>query len=28
MPAWGGKLDDVTIKALTVFVHTLGGGEQ
>jgi cytochrome c oxidase cbb3-type subunit 3 len=28
MPAWGGKLDDVTIKALTVFVHTFGGGEQ
>jgi len=27
MPTWGGKLDDVTIKALTVFVHTLGGGE-
>jgi cytochrome c oxidase cbb3-type subunit III len=28
MPAWGGKLDDVTIKALTVYVHTFGGGEQ
>jgi cytochrome c oxidase cbb3-type subunit 3 len=27
MPAWGGKLDPVTIKALTVFVHTFGGGE-
>jgi len=27
MPAWGGKLDDVTIKALAVYVHTLGGGE-
>ena len=26
MPAWGGKLDDVTIKALAVYVHTLGGG--
>lgn len=25
MPAWGGRLDDVTIKALTVYVHTLGG---
>src|SRR5271154_7304473 len=28
MPAWGGKLDDVTIKALTVYVHTFGGGEK
>jgi len=28
MPAWGGKLDDVTVKALTVYVHTFGGGEQ
>jgi len=27
MPAWGGKLDDATIKALTVYVHTFGGGE-
>jgi cytochrome c oxidase cbb3-type subunit 3 len=27
MPAWGGKLDGVTIKALTVYVHTFGGGE-
>ena len=27
MPAWGGKLDDVTIKALAVYVHTFGGGE-
>jgi cytochrome c oxidase cbb3-type subunit 3 len=27
MPAWGGKLDDVTIKAVTVFVHSLGGGQ-
>ena len=27
MPAWGGKLDAVTIKALTVYVHTFGGGE-
>jgi cytochrome c oxidase cbb3-type subunit 3 len=25
MPAWSGRLDDVTIKALTVYVHTLGG---
>ena len=28
MPGWSGKLDDVTIKALAVYVHTLGGGEQ
>jgi cytochrome c oxidase cbb3-type subunit III len=28
MPAWSGKLDGVTIKALAVYVHTLGGGEQ
>jgi cytochrome c oxidase cbb3-type subunit 3 len=28
MPAWGGKLDDVTIKAPAVYVHTFGGGEQ
>ena len=27
MPAWGEKLDPVTIKALTVYVHTFGGGE-
>lgn len=27
MPAWGARLDDVTIKALTVYVHSLGGGE-
>lgn len=27
MPAWSGRLDDVTIKALTVYVHSLGGGE-
>jgi cytochrome c oxidase cbb3-type subunit III len=26
MPAWAGRLDDATINALTVFVHTLGGG--
>lgn len=26
MPAWGGRLDPATIKALTVYVHTLGGG--
>jgi cytochrome c oxidase cbb3-type subunit III len=28
MPAWGGRLDDVTLKALAVYVHTLGGGEK
>jgi len=28
MPAWGGRLSEPTIKALTVFVHTLGGGEK
>jgi cytochrome c oxidase cbb3-type subunit 3 len=28
MPAWAGRLDDSTIKALTVYVHTLGGGEK
>lgn len=28
MPAWGQRLDDTTIKALTVYVHTLGGGEK
>jgi len=27
MPAWAGRLDPVTIKSLTVFVHTLGGGK-
>jgi cytochrome c oxidase cbb3-type subunit 3 len=27
MPAWAGRLDDATIKALTVYVHTLGGGK-
>jgi cytochrome c oxidase cbb3-type subunit 3 len=28
MPAWAGRLDDSTVKALTVYVHTLGGGEK
>ena len=28
MPAWTGRLDETTIKALTVYVHTLGGGEK
>ena len=27
MPAWAGRLDPATINALTVYVHTLGGGE-
>lgn len=27
MPAWAGRLDDTTIKALTVYVHALGGGK-
>jgi len=27
MPAWTGRLDEVTLKQLTVFVHSLGGGE-
>ena len=27
MPAWAGRLDPVTIKALAVYVHTLGGGK-
>lgn len=28
MPAWSGRLDETTIKALSVYVHTLGGGEK
>lgn len=28
MPAWGGRLDDTTIKSLAVYVHTLGGGQR
>ncbi|MFN3231159.1 MAG: cytochrome-c oxidase, cbb3-type subunit III [Alphaproteobacteria bacterium] len=28
MPAWGHRLDDATIKKLTIYVHALGGGEQ
>jgi cytochrome c oxidase cbb3-type subunit 3 len=28
MPAWGLKLDEVEVKQLSVFVHSLGGGEQ
>lgn len=27
MPAWGGRLGDTTVKELTVYVHSLGGGE-
>lgn len=27
MPAWAGRLDATTIKALTVYVHSLGGGK-
>jgi cytochrome c oxidase cbb3-type subunit III len=27
MPAWGGRLDETTIKQLTIYVHGLGGGE-
>lgn len=26
MPAWDGRLDESTLKALTIYVHTLGGG--
>jgi cytochrome c oxidase cbb3-type subunit 3 len=28
MPAWGGRLDPETIKALAYYVHSLGGGEK
>lgn len=28
MPAWGGRLDEGTIKSLTLFVYSLGGGEK
>jgi cytochrome c oxidase cbb3-type subunit 3 len=28
MPAWGGRLDPVTIKVLAAYVHSLGGGED
>ena len=27
MPAWTGRLDETTIKQLTVYVHSLGGGK-
>jgi cytochrome c oxidase cbb3-type subunit III len=28
MPAWTGRLDPMTVKALTFYVHSLGGGEK
>ena len=28
MPAWNGRLNESTIKALTVYVYSLGGGEK
>jgi len=28
MPAWTGRLDDVSIKQVAVYVHSLGGGQQ
>ena len=28
MPAWGERLDPATIKMLTIYVHSLGGGEK
>ena len=28
MPAWGGRLDPVTIKTLAVYVHSLGAGSE
>jgi cytochrome c oxidase cbb3-type subunit 3 len=28
MPAWGGRLDPVTIKMMAAYVHSLGGGEN
>jgi cytochrome c oxidase cbb3-type subunit 3 len=27
MPPFAGRLDETTIKALTLYVHSLGGGE-
>ena len=27
MPGWTDRLDETTIKMLTVYVHALGGGE-
>ena len=28
MPAWGARLDPVTVKMLATYVHSLGGGEK
>ena len=28
MPAWGKRLDERTLKQLTIYVHTLGGGQE
>jgi cytochrome c oxidase cbb3-type subunit 3 len=28
MPAWGQRLDPVTVKMLAAYVHSLGGGEK
>jgi cytochrome c oxidase cbb3-type subunit III len=28
MPTWHGRLDDTTIKALTLYVHSLGGAQR
>lgn len=28
MPAWGGRLDENTLRQLTVYLHQLGGGEE
>ena len=28
MPAWGGRLDPVTVRMLAAYVHSLGGGED
>ncbi|WP_316975779.1 cytochrome-c oxidase, cbb3-type subunit III [Shumkonia mesophila] len=27
MPAWGGRLNDVSIKQVSIYVHSLGGGQ-
>jgi cytochrome c oxidase cbb3-type subunit 3 len=27
MPGWAGRLDDATVKMLTIYVHSLGGGK-
>ncbi len=28
MPAWAGRLDAATLNMLTVYVHSLGGGQE